>query len=162
VVHNVGAEQVELRKEVEETADRENWYRHVGKDWGNVLITEVGPDTDPALVGLSIEGAAEHRGVDVWDAFFDLVAARGTGVCPQSMDEDQKRLAMRASFVTFRFPKPSASSPPFAPASCGFRKGDGSRRAMPPTLSSSTRTRSGTRRRSPRLFPIPSASMTSW
>jgi N-acyl-D-aspartate/D-glutamate deacylase len=90
-----------LRKEVEETSDWENWYRHVGKDWGNVLITEVGPDTDRALVGLSIEEAAGHMGVDVWDAFFDLVAARGTGVCPQSMDEEQKRLAMKAPFVTF-------------------------------------------------------------
>jgi N-acyl-D-aspartate/D-glutamate deacylase len=91
----------ELRKEVEETSDWENWYRHVGKDWGNVLITEVGPDTDPAVVGLSVAEAAEHMKKDVWDAFFDLVAARGTGVCPQSMDEDQKRLAMKAPFVTF-------------------------------------------------------------
>jgi N-acyl-D-aspartate/D-glutamate deacylase len=91
----------ELRKEVEETSDWENWYRHVGKDWGNVLITEAGPDTDPAVVGLSIEEAAEHMGKDVWDAFFDLVAARGTGVCPQSMDEEQKRLAMKEPFVAF-------------------------------------------------------------
>lgn len=90
-----------LREEVEETSDWENWYRHVGKDWGNVLITEVGPATDPAVVGLSIEEAAEHMGKDVWDAFFDLVAARGTGVCPQSMDEEQKRLAMKEPFVTF-------------------------------------------------------------
>jgi N-acyl-D-aspartate/D-glutamate deacylase len=91
----------ELRKEVEESSDWENWYRHVGKDWGNVLITEAGPDTDPAVVGLSVEEAAEHMGKDVWDAFFDLVAARGTGVCPQSMDEEQKRLAMKEPFVAF-------------------------------------------------------------
>jgi len=91
----------ELRKEVEETADWENWYRHVGRDWGNVLIAEVGPDSDPAVVGLSIEEAAEHMGKDVWDAFFDLVAARGTGVCPESMDEGQKHLAMKEPFIAF-------------------------------------------------------------
>ena len=91
----------ELQKEVEETSDWENWYRHVGKDWGDVLITEVGPDSDPAVVGLSIEEAAGHMGKDVWDAFFDLVAARGTGVCPESMDEGQKRLAMKEPFVAF-------------------------------------------------------------
>jgi N-acyl-D-amino-acid deacylase len=91
----------ELRKEVEETSDWENWYRHVGKDWGNVLITEVGPETDPAVVGLSVQEAAEHMGKDVWDAFFDLVAARGTGVCPQSMDEAQKHLAMKEPFIAF-------------------------------------------------------------
>jgi N-acyl-D-aspartate/D-glutamate deacylase len=91
----------ELRKEVEETSDWENWYRHVGKDWANVLITEVGPDTDPAVVGLSVAEAADRLGKDVWDAFFDLVAARGTGVCPQSMDEAQKHLAMKEPFVVF-------------------------------------------------------------
>ncbi|HEY7820557.1 MAG TPA: D-aminoacylase, partial [Vicinamibacteria bacterium] len=91
----------ELRKEVEETSDWENWYRHVGKDWANVLITEVGPGTDPAVVGLSVKEAGEHMGKDPWDAFFDLVAAGGTGVCPQSMDEAQKHLAMKEPFVTF-------------------------------------------------------------
>jgi N-acyl-D-aspartate/D-glutamate deacylase len=95
------AVRAELRKEVEETSDWENWYRHVGKDWANVLITEVGPDTDPAVVGLSVKEAAEHLKKDVWDAFFDLVAAKGTGVCPQSMDEEQKRLAMKEPFVAF-------------------------------------------------------------
>ncbi len=90
-----------LRKEVEETSDWENWYRHVGKDWGNVLITEVGPETDPAVVGFSVEEAAQHMGKDVWDGFFDLVAAPGTGVCPQSMDEAQKHLAMKEPFVVF-------------------------------------------------------------
>jgi N-acyl-D-aspartate/D-glutamate deacylase len=91
----------ELRKEVEETSDWENWYRHVGKDWGNVLITAVGPDTDPGVVGSSVREAAERKGVDAWDMFFDLVAARGTGVAPLSMDEEQKHQAMRAPFVAF-------------------------------------------------------------
>jgi N-acyl-D-aspartate/D-glutamate deacylase len=91
-----------LRKEVEETGDWENWYRHVGKDWANVLLTEVGPESPSSdLVGLSIAEAAARRNRDVWDVFFDLVAEGGTGVCPQSMDEEQKKLAMKEPYVAF-------------------------------------------------------------
>jgi N-acyl-D-aspartate/D-glutamate deacylase len=91
----------ELRAEVEETSDWENWYRHVGKDWGNVLITAVGAGTDASIVGASVAEAAARAGKDPWDMFFDLVAARGTGVAPLSMDEEQKHQAMRAPFVVF-------------------------------------------------------------
>ena len=90
-----------LRREVERMSDWENWYRHVGNNWDNVLITRVGPDTDSSFVGLSIEEVAEKRGVDVWDAFFELVQTGSVGVVPQSMDEEQKHLGMRAPFVTF-------------------------------------------------------------
>jgi N-acyl-D-aspartate/D-glutamate deacylase len=86
---------------VETTTDWENWYRHVGQNWDNVLITRVPEDADPELVGLSIQGVAEKRGVDVWDAFFDLVQQGQTSTCPKSMNEEQKHLAMRAPFVCF-------------------------------------------------------------
>jgi N-acyl-D-amino-acid deacylase len=91
----------ELRHEVETTTDWENWYQHVGRDWDNVLITSVGPQTSKEFVGLSVEQVANKRGVDAWDAFFDLVQAGGTGVAPKSMDEGQKHEAMRAAFVSF-------------------------------------------------------------
>jgi N-acyl-D-aspartate/D-glutamate deacylase len=91
----------ELKREVETTTDWENWYRHVGENWDNVLITGVPKDTDPELVGLSVQGVAEKRGVDVWDAFFDLVQQGRTITCPKSMNEEQKHLAMRAPFVCF-------------------------------------------------------------
>ena len=90
-----------LREEVEQTSDWENWYRHVGMSWDNVLISRVGESSDPELVGLSIHEAGEKRGVDAWDAFFDLVQEGGCGVNPKSMSEEQKHLAMRAPFVAF-------------------------------------------------------------
>ena len=90
-----------VRYEIERTSDWENWYRHVGKDWDKVLIAAVGPRTDTSYVGLTIAGVAKKRGVDVWQAFFDLVQERGTDVNPQSMDEGQKQEAMRAPFVMF-------------------------------------------------------------
>lgn len=91
----------ELRREVEATADWENWYRHVGRDWENVLITSVGREGDRRLIGLSVQGAARLLGRDLWDAFFDLVQQGGVSVNPLSMDEEQKRLAMRSPFVMF-------------------------------------------------------------
>ena len=90
-----------LREEVEETSDWENWYRHVGNDWSNVLITRVGRETAPELVGLSVQEVGDKLGVDAWDAFFDLVAQGGCGVAPKSMNEEQKHLAMQADFMCF-------------------------------------------------------------
>ena len=93
----------ELRREIETTSDWENWYRHVGKNWDNVLITSLGRNSDPKFVGKSIKEVAVMRKVDVWQAFFDLVQAGGTGVAPKSMNEDQKKEAMRAPFIFSQF-----------------------------------------------------------
>jgi N-acyl-D-aspartate/D-glutamate deacylase len=94
----------ELRREVETTSDWENWYRHVGQNWDNVLVTRVPSESNPEFVGLSVQGVAEKRGVDEWQAFFDLVQGagrRGVSTCPKSMNEEQKKLAMKAPFVCF-------------------------------------------------------------
>ena len=85
-----------LREEVESTSDWENWYRHVGMDWNNVLIVSA---PDPNVINLSIAGAAEVLGTDVWNAFFDLVQNGGVSVNPKSMNEEQKWQALRADFV---------------------------------------------------------------
>ena len=85
-----------LREEVESTSDWENWYRHVGMDRNNVLIVSA---PDPNVINLSIAGAAEVLGTDVWSAFFDLVQNGGVSVNPKSMNEEQKWQALRADFV---------------------------------------------------------------
>jgi N-acyl-D-aspartate/D-glutamate deacylase len=90
----------EVRQEIETTSDWENWYRHVGQDWGNVLITRIRSEPDRGYVGMSVGEVAAKRGIDSWDAFFDLVIS-GAGVAPKSMNEEQKHQAMRASFVCF-------------------------------------------------------------
>jgi N-acyl-D-aspartate/D-glutamate deacylase len=92
----------QLRHEVETGTDWENWYRHVGMNWDKVLITGVPRGTDTTFVGLSVAGVAKRRGVDEWTAFFDLLASPGdVEVAPESMDEEQKRLALRAPYVAF-------------------------------------------------------------
>jgi len=90
----------ELRKEVENTSDWENWYQHVGKNWDNVLVVQVPTGVDKHFEGKSVQEIAKMRGVDVWDAFFDLVQKNGVDVDPKSMDENQKGLALRADFVS--------------------------------------------------------------
>lgn len=98
----------ELRREVETTRDWENWYRHVGMNWDNVLITGAGPKVDSTFVGLSIRGVAQRRGIDEWDAFFDLVMNGPVDVAPQSMNEEQKHQALRAPFVANEVDSPLA------------------------------------------------------
>jgi N-acyl-D-aspartate/D-glutamate deacylase len=88
-----------LRKEVEETSDWENWYRHVGMEWDNVLIVSAPRGGDSRVVGRSVAEAAELLGTDPWNAFFDLVQAGGVSVNPKSMNEEQKWQAFRAPWV---------------------------------------------------------------
>jgi N-acyl-D-aspartate/D-glutamate deacylase len=93
------AVRAQLRKEIVTTKDWENWYRHVGNNWDNVLISRVGARTEPSYVGLSVLQVATRRKVDPWTAFFDLVQQDGIDVNPMSMNEGQKRLALRAPFI---------------------------------------------------------------
>lgn len=89
----------ELRREVETTSDWENWYRHVGMNWDNVLIVSAPDVVDPAVINRSISEAAGVLGTDPWNAFFDLVQAGGVSVNPRSMNEEQKQLALEAEYV---------------------------------------------------------------
>src|SRR5215470_7283998 len=63
----------EIRREMESTSDWENWYRWVGSDWDNVLISSVGPKGEASLNGHSVKQAAARLNRDPWDLFFDLV-----------------------------------------------------------------------------------------
>ncbi|MCJ7679853.1 MAG: amidohydrolase family protein, partial [Candidatus Aminicenantes bacterium] len=121
-VQTLGKQEVRdsVRRELEDTSDWENWYRHVGKDWGNVLIDRVGGQTEPECVGRSVQEVAEMRGVDVWKAFFDMIQERGVHVVPKSQNEEQKREALLAPFVMIDTdasptnPKTAASAHPRA------------------------------------------------
>ena len=89
-----------LRSEIEATSDWENWYRHVGKNWDNVLVAGVGPGLDKRYEGKSIAEIAKLRNEDEWTAFFNLVQAGPVNVNPKSMDEEQKRKALRTEWVS--------------------------------------------------------------
>ena len=98
-----------LRREMETTSDWENWYRHVGKNWDNVLVCWAPPGVDRELEGRSIKEIASTRAVDPWKVFFDFVQQHELGVCPKSMNEEQKREALRAEFVSVCTDAPPAN-----------------------------------------------------
>ncbi|MDQ2898740.1 MAG: D-aminoacylase [Acidobacteriota bacterium] len=92
-----------LRREIETTSNWENWYRHVGKNWDNVLVASVasvGSGIDKSYEGKSIAQIAVMRKEDEWNTFFDLVRAGEVNVNPKSMDEEQKRIALRTPWVS--------------------------------------------------------------
>jgi N-acyl-D-aspartate/D-glutamate deacylase len=90
----------QLRREVETTSDWENWYRHVGQNWDNVLVAHAGPAVDKRFLGKSVAEIARLRGVDDWTAFFDLVASGDVSVNPKSMNEEQKHMAFRTEWIS--------------------------------------------------------------
>jgi N-acyl-D-amino-acid deacylase len=90
-----------LRREIETTSDWENWYRHVGSNWYNILVSEVQSAPDKKYEGKSVAEIARMRGKDEWNTFFDLVALMSVSVNPKSMNEEQKYLAMRSEFLSF-------------------------------------------------------------
>jgi N-acyl-D-aspartate/D-glutamate deacylase len=89
-----------LRKEIESTSDWENWYRHVGSDWNNILVASVAASLDKAYEAKSIAEIAKLRGADEWTTFFDLAATGAVSVNPKSMNEEQKHLALRTEWVS--------------------------------------------------------------
>jgi len=91
----------ELRKEVESTSNWENWYRHVGSTWDNILVAEMRGGGDKKYEGKSVAEIAKMRNQDDWTAFFDLLAIGNVQVNPKSMNEEQKYLAMRTEFLSF-------------------------------------------------------------
>src|SRR5258707_3295766 len=91
----------ELRREVETTSDWENWYRHVGSNWDNVLVAQMPEGGDKKFEGKSIAEIAKLSGKDQWNTFFDLVQSGDVSVNPKSMNEEQKHLALRSEFISF-------------------------------------------------------------
>ena len=89
----------ELRREIEETAGWEIWFRWSGSDWENVLIVRAPGEVAGDVVGRSLAGAAEALGEDPWDLFFELVHAGGVSVAPLSKDEEQKHRALERPWV---------------------------------------------------------------
>ena len=90
----------QLRHEVETGTDWENWYRHVGMNWDKVLITGV-PWGATRTSSAFRSPAWPSGGASMHGPHFSTCSKSpgDVDVAPESMDEEQKRLALRSPYV---------------------------------------------------------------
>jgi N-acyl-D-aspartate/D-glutamate deacylase len=94
------ATRAEIRRELETIGGWENWFRHIGSDWDNVILGQIRAKEYAGRTGLSLGQIARDAGKDPWDVFFAIVAA-GSSALPQSMSEANVIKAMRQDFTSF-------------------------------------------------------------
>ncbi len=90
----------DIRNEMETTSGWENWYRHVGNDWGKVVIGRADGEKYEKLGGQSVADIAKALNQDPWDVFFDMVKT-GAFALPESMTEANKIIAAQQDFISF-------------------------------------------------------------
>jgi N-acyl-D-aspartate/D-glutamate deacylase len=89
-----------MRREMETLGGWENWYRHIGSDWDNVILGQIRARDYAGQVGRSLAQIARQAGKDPWDVFFAIVAA-GANALPRSMSEANVIKALREDFTSF-------------------------------------------------------------
>jgi N-acyl-D-aspartate/D-glutamate deacylase len=94
------ATRAEMRREMETESGWENWYRHIGSDWDNVVLSRIHVSEYSNHAGKSLGQIAREAAQDPWDVFFTIVPA-GCSALPQSMSEANVIRAMREDFVSF-------------------------------------------------------------
>jgi N-acyl-D-aspartate/D-glutamate deacylase len=94
------AARAEIRREMEAPGPWENWFRHIGSDWDNVVLGGIQDPAYSAHNGRSLAAIARASGKKPWDVFFD-VARAGAFALPQSMSEANLIKALREDFVAF-------------------------------------------------------------
>lgn len=89
-----------IRQEMETEPDWENWYRHIGRDWDNVVLGRMSVEPYSSHNGRSLGDIARSLGKDPWDVFFEVVRT-GAFALPRSMSEANKIKAMTQEFICF-------------------------------------------------------------
>ena len=90
----------EMRREMESTGGWENWFKHVGSDWDNVILSKIRLPGYAGHNGQSLGQIAREAGKDPWDVFFAIVVS-GAGALPRSMSEANVIKALRSDFLSF-------------------------------------------------------------
>lgn len=94
------AVRAEIRREMETERSWENWYRHIGSDWNNVVLGGMEKMPYVSHGGESLAAIAKALNKDPWDVFFEI-SQQGAFALPQSMSEANVIKAMRQEFVSF-------------------------------------------------------------
>ncbi len=101
----------EIRREMEQRTDWENWFLHVGSDWDKVVVGALKGPPFAEHNGKTLAEVARATGRDPWDVFFEAVRL-GASAMPQSMTEANVIKAMRQEFVSFDTDMGPAGIPP--------------------------------------------------
>jgi N-acyl-D-amino-acid deacylase len=101
----------EIRREMEQRADWENWFLHIGSDWDKVVIGALKEPPYAEHNGKTLGEVARATGKDPWDVFFEAVRL-GASAMPQSMTEANVIKAMRQEFTSFDTDTGPAGTPP--------------------------------------------------
>lgn len=94
------AVRAEIRRELESGTGWENWYRHIGNDWENVVVAGLEDAPYAGHNGESLAAMAKAVGKDPWDVFFEA-SRRGAFALPRSMSEAVLIRAMTQDFISF-------------------------------------------------------------
>jgi N-acyl-D-aspartate/D-glutamate deacylase len=90
----------QIRREMETNFEYENWYRHIGFNWDNVVLGEMTERPYIEQKGKSLAAVAKALSKDPWDVFFDACKMNAFAL-PQTMTEANLIKAMREDFVSF-------------------------------------------------------------
>ena len=90
----------QIQSEMETTSGWENWYRHAGSDWNRIVIGRSNHPDYRKWDGLTLAQIAQASGEDPWDTFFNLVASSAFAL-PETMSEENKKLAIGQEFISF-------------------------------------------------------------
>lgn len=94
------AVQAEIRKDLEGPEEWENWYRHIGMDWNNVVVAGMTRAPYEGHSGKTLAEVARAVGKGPWEVFYELCGS-STFALPKTMTEANLIKAMRQEFVCF-------------------------------------------------------------
>ncbi|MBS0265200.1 MAG: amidohydrolase family protein, partial [Planctomycetes bacterium] len=90
----------QIRREMETNFEYENWYRHIGFNWDNVVLGQMTERPYSDHQGKSLAAVAKALQKDPWDVFFDACRMNAFAL-PQTMTEANLIKALREEFVSF-------------------------------------------------------------
>lgn len=89
-----------IRADFEGPEPWENWYRHIGSDWNNVVVAGMTEAPYAGHSGKPLAEVATAVGKDPWDTFYELCKT-STFALPKTMTEANLIKAMRQEFICF-------------------------------------------------------------
>jgi N-acyl-D-aspartate/D-glutamate deacylase len=96
---NSASARAEMRREMEQEEGWENWFRHCGRDWDKVVLSQIRDPGYQKYNGKTLGEIARAVVKDPWYVFWGIVRY-GAFALPETMSERNKIDALRQDFVS--------------------------------------------------------------